>query len=165
MKHSASATRSSAISIYMHQHVSKTFSKTHWQTTHSILGWLSYMALNDRLVNLWAVLLFERSWLFSGPRLFIYKTLAQRITQCGPVCLILYQYETKFSEAWRNRLHMLVHIFSRYPQQCWRIIKDVLWHSSENNYIGNAQDIYPWYDMSLKHIDLGYSYISQGPMS
>ena len=28
--------------------------------------------------------------------------------------------------------------------QCWLIISEVLWHSSEGNFTGNAQDIYSW---------------------
>ena len=32
---------------------------------------------------------------------------------------------------------------SHYLNQCWLIINEVLWHSSEGNFTGNAQDIYP----------------------
>ena len=34
---------------------------------------------------------------------------------------------------------------SYYLNQCWLIISDVLWHSLEDNFTGNVQDIYPWY--------------------
>ena len=33
-----------------------------------------------------------------------------------------------------------------YLNQYWLTISEVLWHSSESNFIGNAQDIYPWYE-------------------
>ena len=35
---------------------------------------------------------------------------------------------------------------SHYLKQCWLIIIEVLWHSPEGNFTGNAQDIYPWYE-------------------
>ena len=35
---------------------------------------------------------------------------------------------------------------SRYLNQCWLIISEVLRHSPEGNNTGNAQDIYPWYE-------------------
>ena len=37
---------------------------------------------------------------------------------------------------------------SHYLNQCSLIISEVLWHSSEDNFTGNTQDICPWY-MSL----------------
>ena len=30
--------------------------------------------------------------------------------------------------------------------QCWLIISEMLWHSAESNFIGNAQYIHPWYE-------------------
>ena len=35
---------------------------------------------------------------------------------------------------------------SHYLNQCWLIISEVLWHSPEGNFTGNAPDIYNWYD-------------------
>ena len=32
---------------------------------------------------------------------------------------------------------------SHYLNQCWIIIREVLWHSSEGNFTRNAKDIYP----------------------
>ena len=37
-----------------------------------------------------------------------------------------------------------------YLNQYWRIISEVLWHSPESNFTGNAQDIYPWYSSLLR---------------
>ena len=34
---------------------------------------------------------------------------------------------------------------SHYLNQCWLIISEVLWHSPESNFTGNALDICPWY--------------------
>ena len=37
-----------------------------------------------------------------------------------------------------------------WPQidyQCWQIISEVLWHLSESDFTGNAQDVYPWYKL------------------
>ena len=34
---------------------------------------------------------------------------------------------------------------SHYLNQCWLVISDALWHSSEGNFTGNAQDIHVWY--------------------
>ena len=34
---------------------------------------------------------------------------------------------------------------SYYLNQCWLNISVVLWHSAENNFTRNAQDIFPWY--------------------
>ena len=34
---------------------------------------------------------------------------------------------------------------SHYLNRCWLIITEVLWHSPEGNYTGNAQGIFPWY--------------------
>ena len=34
---------------------------------------------------------------------------------------------------------------SHYLNQCWLIIHEVSWHSSEGNFTGPAQDSYPWY--------------------
>ena len=34
---------------------------------------------------------------------------------------------------------------SHYLSQCWLIISEVLWHSPEGNFRGNAHDICPWY--------------------
>ena len=48
---------------------------------------------------------------------------------------------------------------SHYLNQCWLIIKEVLWHSPKGNFTGNAKDIYPWFEFG------NYSHISQGPMS
>ena len=36
---------------------------------------------------------------------------------------------------------------SHYPNQCWLIISEVLWHSPDGNFTENAQHIYPWYDL------------------
>ena len=33
-----------------------------------------------------------------------------------------------------------------YLNQCWVIISEVLWHSSEANFTGDVQGIYPWYE-------------------
>ena len=35
---------------------------------------------------------------------------------------------------------------SHYLNQCWLIINEVLWHSLEDRFAGNAQDSYPWYE-------------------
>ena len=35
---------------------------------------------------------------------------------------------------------------SHYLNQCWLIISEVLRHSPEGNFTGNAPDIYHWYD-------------------
>ena len=35
---------------------------------------------------------------------------------------------------------------SHYLSQCWIIIKEVMWHSSDDNYTGNAHDISHWYE-------------------
>ena len=35
---------------------------------------------------------------------------------------------------------------SHYLNQCWLIISEVLWHSTEGNFTWNAQDIYPWHE-------------------
>ena len=35
---------------------------------------------------------------------------------------------------------------SHYLNQCWLIISEVLQHSPEGNFAGNAPDIYHWYD-------------------
>ena len=35
---------------------------------------------------------------------------------------------------------------SHYLNQCWLIIREVVWHSHESNFTGNVQDIYPWYE-------------------
>ena len=35
---------------------------------------------------------------------------------------------------------------SHYLNQCWRIISEVLWHLPENNFTGNVQDTYHWYE-------------------
>ena len=34
---------------------------------------------------------------------------------------------------------------SHYLNQCWLNIRVALWHSVENDFTRNAQDIYPWY--------------------
>ena len=34
---------------------------------------------------------------------------------------------------------------SHYLNQCWLIIREVFWHSTEGNFTGNVWDIYPWY--------------------
>ena len=34
---------------------------------------------------------------------------------------------------------------SHYLNQCWLIIVEVLWHSPEGNFTGNAHNIHPWY--------------------
>ena len=34
---------------------------------------------------------------------------------------------------------------SHYLNQCWLIISQVFWHKSNNNFTGDAHDIYPWY--------------------
>ena len=33
---------------------------------------------------------------------------------------------------------------SHYLNQCWLIIREILWHSPEGNFTGNDQDIYPY---------------------
>ena len=38
---------------------------------------------------------------------------------------------------------------SHYLNQCWLIISQVLWHSPEDNLIGIARDIYPWYQLKI----------------
>ena len=35
---------------------------------------------------------------------------------------------------------------SHYLSQSWLIMRDVLWHSHEDNFTGNPQVIYPWYE-------------------
>ena len=35
---------------------------------------------------------------------------------------------------------------SHYLNQSWLIIMEVLWYSLEGNFIGDTQDIYPWYE-------------------
>ena len=35
---------------------------------------------------------------------------------------------------------------SRYLNQCWVIINEVLWHPTNGNSTGYAQDIYPWHE-------------------
>ena len=35
---------------------------------------------------------------------------------------------------------------SHYLNQYWLIISEVLWHSPESNFTGNAEVIYPWYE-------------------
>ena len=35
---------------------------------------------------------------------------------------------------------------SYYLNQLWLSISEVLWHSPEGNFIGNAQYLYPWYE-------------------
>ena len=35
---------------------------------------------------------------------------------------------------------------SHYLNQCWLTISEVLGHSPEGNFTGNAEDIYPWYE-------------------
>ena len=34
---------------------------------------------------------------------------------------------------------------SHYLNQCWLIINHILWHSPQDNFTWNAQDIFPWY--------------------
>ena len=36
---------------------------------------------------------------------------------------------------------------SRYMNQCWLIIREVLWYSPEGNYTGTAQDTHPWHQI------------------
>ena len=43
-----------------------------------------------------------------------------------------------------------VRALSHYMNQCWLFFKDGLWHSPEGNFIGNAQDIYPWHEFENK---------------
>ena len=35
---------------------------------------------------------------------------------------------------------------SHYPNQCWLIISEVLWHSRWSSFTGNARDMYAWYE-------------------
>ena len=53
---------------------------------------------------------------------------------------------------------------SHYLNQCWLIISEVLWHLPENNFTGNVQDTYHWYE-SEKLLIQDFSSNSQGSMS
>ena len=57
---------------------------------------------------------------------------------------------------------------SHYLNQCWFITSDVLWHSTQGNFTGNAQDICPWckfenYKLRLNLHILGYNELN-GPL-
>ena len=43
---------------------------------------------------------------------------------------------------------------SHYLNQCWLTISEVLCHSCEGNlnFIGEAQDIYPWYEFAVRKL-------------
>ena len=43
---------------------------------------------------------------------------------------------------------------SHYLNQCWLIIKGVLWHSPESNFTGNAQDINAWNEFEITILKL-----------
>ena len=72
---------------------------------------------------------------------------------------------------WRHRSGTtLVHVMaccltapSHYMNQCWRIIRKVLWHLRESNFIGSASDVNPW--KSSKSHFRNYFHTSQGPAS
>ena len=51
---------------------------------------------------------------------------------------------------------------SHYPNQCWLIISQVLWHSSEGNFTGNVWDISPWYELQGTLSIQYYWWFSQG---
>ena len=36
---------------------------------------------------------------------------------------------------------------SHFLNRCWLLNSEVLWHSPEGSFTGNAQDIYPWYEI------------------
>ena len=40
---------------------------------------------------------------------------------------------------------------SHYLNLCWITISEVLWHSPEGNFTGNAQDIYLWYEFEITY--------------
>ena len=48
---------------------------------------------------------------------------------------------------------------SHYLNQCWLIINEVLWHSLDVSFTGNAEDIYPSYE--FKNLRLYLNLISQ----
>ena len=50
---------------------------------------------------------------------------------------------------------------SHYLDQCWLIISEVLWNSSENNFTSSAQDVYNWY--RFEHY-FNYNCISHAPV-
>ena len=43
---------------------------------------------------------------------------------------------------------------SDYLNQCLLIIREVLWNSPEGNFVGNAEDIYPWYKLANYWFDI-----------
>ena len=43
---------------------------------------------------------------------------------------------------------------SRYLKQCWLIICDVLYHSHQGNFTGNAQDTYSWYEFENYSVEI-----------
>ena len=56
---------------------------------------------------------------------------------------------------------------SHHLNQCWLIVK-VMWHVHEDNFTGNAKDIYPWYELenysfkttTTSHKDIWIKYLN-----
>ena len=51
------------------------------------------------------------------------------------------------------------------PMLTWCIIRDILWHSAENNFIKNPHELYPQHVLGDYPFKIATSYVSHGPMT
>ena len=78
--------------------------------------------------------------------------LILRVSAMTSVCSVAINAFWSRDVTWRHRSELtLAHIMaccltaaSRYLNQCWLIVNEVLWHSPEGYFTRNAEDISPW---------------------
>ena len=71
--------------------------------------------------------------------IYIYKSWNLQITHCAT----WYHRNAPALVQLKDWCHLAR---NHHMKQCWQIINEVLWHSSDANLTGNYQGIYPWYE-------------------
>ena len=100
--------------------------------------YIIFFILFDVVVVFW-----ENTYLCKSSKLYIY--VADK-THCG---LVMPYGDKDLKSTMPQVMACCLAVPSHYLSQCWLIhviISEVLWHSCEGYFVGNAQDIYPWYE-------------------
>ena len=116
-----------------------------------MLYWLNWILVKTVLSLLWFLWPWQVTTLYTSWQFFIFQVWTTGFLQVIK-CTINSLWPS--DAIWRQRTgSTLAQVMacclmapSHYLNQCWLIISEVLRHSPEGNFTGNAPDIYHWYD-------------------
>ena len=111
----------------------------HWSVVMCVGKWNRYyeiIHLDIDLYVLWRI----QTW---SPLFWLQKSMYLRFLRSPIIWMISH-------DCWSTLAQIMTCCLtapSHYLNQCWQIICEILWHSSDGSFTRNSQDIYPWYEI------------------